>query len=238
MIHIVGLGPGVAAGRTHQADAALNAADVLVGYSAYIALIRDAFSEKEIFESGMRGEKARCVEALRRSREGKRVALVCSGDAQVYGMASLVMELAHEGDDIAVVPGVTAALSAAALMGAPLSGDYACVSLSDLLTPWPVIENRLLHAALGDFVLALYNPGSHKRVGHLAAACEVLLRVLPGETPCGVAQNIGRDGENCATCTLDALKDASVDMFTTVIVGNRTTYEKGGKLITPRGYPL
>lgn len=238
MIFVVGLGPGERQGRTGAASLALAAADVLVGYTAYIGLIRDEFPGKPVFATGMMSETERCREALRLSREGRNVAMVCSGDASVYGMASLLMELGGEGEAIEAVPGVTAALSASALLGAPLSGDMAIISLSDLLTPWAVIEKRLRAAAAGDFCMALYNPSSKRRRDHLERAMRVLLEAQPPSVPCGWAKNVGRPGQCKGLCRLDELHLIPADMFTTIIVGNRSTYQKGGRLITPRGYPL
>ena len=237
MIYVVGLGPGDAAHRTAAATEAIRRADVLVGYAAYIDLIRGEFQEKPAFENGMTGEVARCREALTLSREGRQVAVVCSGDASVYGMASLILELAGEADEIEVVPGdVTAALAASAALGAPLAGDLAIVSLSDLLTPWEVIERRLNAAAAGDFTIALYNPASMKRTGHLARAVDILLRHQPGDTPCGWVRNIARAAQAQKILTLAELRHEQVDMFTTVLVGNSQTRRVNGRLITPRGY--
>lgn len=236
MIYVVGLGPGEVRGQTLAARQAMEICDVLVGYRTYIDLIRDQFPDKPYFANGMRGEVARCREAVRLSESGKRVCVVCSGDAAVYGMASLVLELAGPGQRVEVVPGVTAALAASAALGAPLGGDFACVSLSDLLTPWTVIEKRLTAAALGDFCLALYNAGSLHRPEALRRACQVLLRHLSPATPCGWVRNIGRPGQEKKLCTLGELKGERVDMFTTVIVGCGATIQRDGLLITPRGY--
>lgn len=236
MIYVVGLGPGDAMMRTPAATEAVRRADILVGYAAYIDLIRAEFPEKPVFENGMMGEVARCQEALKLSRAGKTVAVVCSGDASVYGMASLILELSDEADEIEIVPGVTAALAASAMLGAPLSGDLAIVSLSDLLTPWAVIEKRLDAAGLGDFPIALYNPASRSRADHLQRAMDILLRHKPGDTPCGWVRNISRDGQEKKILTLAELRDEKVDMFTTVVVGNSQTILKNGRLVTPRGY--
>ena len=236
MIYVVGLGPGDAMMRTAAATEAIKRADILVGYAAYIDLIRQEFPAKPAFENGMTGEVERCREALRLSREGKTVAVVCSGDASVYGMASLMLELSDESDGVEIVPGVTAALAASALLGAPLSGDLAIVSLSDLLTPWAVIEKRLSAAGLGDFPLALYNPASRSRPDHLQRAVDILLRHKPGATSCGWVRNIARDGQEKKILTLAELRDERVDMFTTVIVGSSQTFLKSGRLITLRGY--
>lgn len=238
MIYVVGIGPGNAVFRTAAADSALNEADILVGYQTYIDLIRADFPLKPVYGTGMLGEAERCREALRLSREGKTVAVVCSGDAAVYGMASLILELAHDDEPVEVIPGVTAALSASAVLGAPLSGDMAIISLSDRLTPWELIEKRLAAAAQGDFCIALYNPASHQRKDHLARAVEVLLRYQPEALLCGWVRNIGRAEQSSRILTLGALREEAADMFTTVIVGSRSTIQKGNRLITPRGYRL
>ena len=176
--------------------------------------------------------------ALAAAAGGKTVAVVCSGDAGVYGMAGLIYELARQYPpvDVEVVPGVTAAQSGAAVLGAPLMHDFAVVSLSDLLTPWHAIEQRLLAAAEADFVLCLYNPASHGRPEHLAKACDILLRVRKAETVCGWVRNIGRPGEESGVLALGALRGFAADMFTTVFIGNSRTRELGGKMVTPRGY--
>lgn len=236
MIHVIGIGPGHSAGRTFEAHQAMSEADVLVGYTTYLDLLARDFPGKATFATGMRAERERCVEALRLSREGRRVAVCCSGDSQVYGMASLLLELADAQDEVAVIPGVTAALSAAACLGAPISGDFAVVSLSDLLTPWAVIEKRLRGAAAGDFVLALYNPGSHTRTGHLACACDILLETRSPDTACGLVRSIGREGQAQQLLTLAQLRDTPLDMLTTVIIGSSETMMKNGRLVTPRGY--
>ncbi len=238
MIQIIGIGPGGRPGRTIAADEALRRAEVIVGYTAYVELIRQEFPNTPCVSSSMRGERERCMRALELSRSGKRTAMVCSGDAQVYGMASLILELAEESDEIEVIPGVTAALSAAALLGAPLSGDFAVVSLSDQLTPWEVIERRLRAAAWGGFPLALYNPRSRHRPDHLARACAVLRETLPGNTVCGWVRNIGRAGMERRVLTLDELAKEQADMFTTIVVGSRETVMRFGGMLTPRGYRL
>ena len=236
MIIVVGLGPGDALHRTHRATQALESADVIVGYKLYVSLIRDEFPNTPTFETAMLGEVARCQKAVELSREGKRVCVVCSGDASLYGMASLLVELSDENDEIEVIPGVTAAVSASALLGAPLSGDVALISLSDLLTPWELITRRLQGATLGDFCIALYNPSSKKRKDYLARAAKILLDAGHPDSPCGIVRHIGREGEQTELCTLSDLLTAEVDMFTTVIIGNSITMAKEGRLVTPRGY--
>ncbi len=237
-LYVVGLGPGARAGMTFAAAAALDEADVLCGYKTYIELVRGAYPDKPVLRTPMTREEERCRMALEAAAGGQTVAVVCSGDAGVYGMAGLIYELAQQYPpvDIEVVPGVTAAQSGAAVLGAPLMHDFAVVSLSDLLTPWQAIERRLTAAAEADFVLCLYNPASHGRPGHLAKACACVLRVRAPETVCGWVRSIGRAGEESGLLTLDALQGFAADMFTTVFIGNSRTRELGGKMVTPRGY--
>lgn len=238
MIQVVGIGPGGKDGRTLEAVHALEAADILIGYTTYIDLLRDDFPHKPTFETGMRGEKERCAQALQISRTGKKVVLCCSGDAQVYGMAALLIEMAEESDDIRIVAGVTAALSGAAVLGAPLSGDFVVISLSDLMTPWAVIQRRLHAAALGDFVIVLYNPASKMRKEHLRRACDILLEQRSADTLCGWVRNIGREGQEKRIITLAQLRDSQLDMFTTVFIGSSETVVHMGRMLTPRGYRL
>ena len=236
---VVGLGPGGGPDLTGRAKAALEEADLIVGYTAYIELVRDAFPDKEFRATGMRREVDRCRMAVEEAAGGKTVAMVCSGDAGVYGMAGLIYEVAQEYPPIhiEVVPGITAACGGGALLGAPLTHDFAVVSLSDLLTPWEKIEKRLEAAAAADFVLCLYNPRSHSRKDYLQRACDILLRHKSPDTVCGYVQHIGRPGQRAVTTTLGQLRDnEEVDMFTTVFVGNEQTTLIGGKMVTPRGY--
>ncbi|WP_295625634.1 precorrin-3B C(17)-methyltransferase [uncultured Intestinimonas sp.] len=238
-VTVVGLGPGAGRDLTGRAREALEQADLIIGYTAYIALIREAFPEKEMRSTGMRREVDRCREAVEAAVSGKDVAMVCSGDSGIYGMAGLVYEVAQEYPpiDIEVVPGITAACGGAAVLGAPLTHDFAVVSLSDLLTPWDLIEKRLRCAAEGDFVLCLYNPASHSRPDHLKRACAILLDAGKApETVCGFVRNIGREGEASVLTTLEKLGEEPVDMFTTVFVGSSRTKVLSGKMVTPRGY--
>ena len=192
----------------------------------------------------MKQEAERCRLAFREAVKGNDVAMVCSGDAGIYGMASLMFEIKEElgeeasGIDIEVVPGITAASSGAAVLGAPLNHDFCVISLSDLLTPWELIEKRLRAAAEGDFAIAIYNPSSKKRHDYLQKACDILLETIEGTRPCGYVRSIGRDGEEYRTCTLAELRGEQVDMFTTVFIGNSQSRITGGRLITPRGYKL
>ena len=238
-VTVVGLGPGAGRDLTGRAREALEEAGLIVGYTAYLALIQDAFPDKELRATGMRGEVDRCRMAVEEAVAGKNVAVVCSGDAGVYGMAGLVCEVAqaYPPIDIEVVPGITAACGGAAVLGAPLTHDFAVVSLSDLLTPWEKIEARLTAAARADFVLCLYNPASKSRPDYLRRACDILLAAGKSpDTVCGTVRNIGRAGEEARILTLGRLRDTQVDMFTTVFVGNSQTKVLGGKMVTPRGY--
>ena len=245
---IVGIGPGEAAGRTAAADAALRAATDLVGYRLYLDLLGDAARGKALHGYELGEETARVRAALDLAAEGHAVALVSSGDAGIYAMASLVFELIERGGrpdweriEILGVPGISAMQAAAARLGAPLGHDFCAVSLSDLLTPWPVIERRLRAAAEGDFVVALYNPVSQRRRSQLVAARDILLAKRPPETPVALARNLGRAGERVTVTTLGALDPSQVDMLTVVLIGSTATRtvprpDGGAWVYTPRGY--
>ena len=245
-LYIAGIGPGGPEYMTRKAYRILQEADLIVGYTLYNDLLRREFPDKTYYSTAMTGERERCLYALRAAEAGRKAVVVCSGDSGVYGMASLVLELAKErGFDVEIeaVPGVTAALGAGALAGAAVSGDFAAVSLSDLLTPWNVIEKRLRTAASGDFVIALYNPGSRKRRDHLKRACEVIGQFRAWDTVCAVAERIGREGENVRFLSLEQLSSAAADMFMTILIGNSSTRMvrlSGGaeKMVTPRGYRI
>ena len=238
-VFVVGLGPGGGQFLTVQAQSALQQAEVLCGYTVYIDLVRPLYPEKECYATGMTRELDRCRWALDTARAGRDVALVCSGDAGVYGMASPLLELAeaYPDVDVEVVPGLTAALSGGAVLGAPLAHDFCVLSLSDRLTPWEVIEKRLACAAQGDFALALYNPSSKGRPDYLRRAVDILL--AHGKAPdtlCGWVRNIGREGQEKQLLPLSQLRDTEVNMFTTVFVGNAATRALNGRMVTPRGY--
>ncbi len=238
-IYIVGMGPGREEMMTGEALAALEQSDVIVGYTVYLDLLSGRFKGKELLSTPMRQEEKRCRMCFEEAKKGKKTALVCSGDAGIYGMASLMYEIGKEypQTELVVIPGITAASSGAALLGAPLNHDFCVISLSDLLTPWERIAQRLKAAAEGDFAIVLYNPSSRKRKGYLARACDILLSALEPGRPCGIVENIGREGTKTGICTLQELRDREVNMFTTVFIGNSTTEAIGGKLITKRGYP-
>lgn len=237
-VYAVGLGPGGEEFFTGQAKAAIEKSDVICGYTVYVDLVKDLFPDKEIFTTNMKQEIDRCRKALEIAESGKTVAMVCSGDSGVYGMAGLLIQLAPEYKDIEVevVCGVTAALSGSAVLGAPLGHDFCVISLSDLLTPWEVIEKRLRCAGEADFLIALYNPRSHKRVEHLNKACDILMESKSPDTVCGYVKNIGREGEEKHIVLLKDLADEPIDMFTTVFIGNSQTKVYGNQVVTPRGY--
>lgn len=234
------MGPGSPEGMTVRARQVLEACDVIVGYTVYVELLRAFLPDKSYRTTPMRQETQRCRMALEEASRGSRTAMVCSGDAGIYGMAGLIYELSGEYPEveIEVVPGVTAALGGSAVLGAAAGHDCCLISLSDLLTPWEMIERRLRAAALGDFVVCLYNPSSRKRSDYLERACRILLEEKPADTVCGIVRNISREGETAQVLTLDELLHTKVDMFSTVFIGNQETKVIRGKMVTPRGYRL
>ncbi len=239
-LYVVGIGPGDVTMLSGQARSVLEACDVIAGYTVYADLIRPAFPDKEYLTTGMTREKERCEAALREASKGRNVCIICSGDAGVYGMAGLTLEMAQQYPDVTVhvIPGITAALAGGALLGAPLGHDFAVISLSDRLTEWAFIEQRLRLSARAGLCMAIYNPASRNRPDYLAKACRILLEELPPETVCGMASNIGRDQEHMQVLTLGKLVTADADMFTTVFIGNGTTREIAGRMVTPRGYRI
>ena len=234
----MGIGPGSYEQMTIKAVRAMEESQVVVGYTVYADLMREYFPGKEWITTPMRQETERCLMAIEKAEAGMTVALICSGDAGVYGMSGLILELVGESDSpiVEVIPGVTAALSGGALLGAPLGHDFAVISLSDLLTPMELIEDRLLHAAKADLAICLYNPSSRKRSDYLRRACDIMLTAKKPETVCGIAKNIGREGESMELMTLSELRDTSTDMFTSVFIGNEKTKAVNGRMVTPRGY--
>lgn len=239
-LYVVGIGPGGIDQITPRAQAAIASSDIIAGYTTYIDLVRSWIGEKEILQTPMKQEIDRCTRARDAALSGKTVCMICSGDAGVYGMAGLLYEVCagYPEIDIEVIPGITAACSGAAVLGAPLVHDFAVVSLSDLLTPWETIAKRLDLASQADFCICLYNPSSKKRADYLQKACDIMLNSKAPDTPCGYVQNIGREGECGTVCTLAQLRNAAVDMFTTVFIGNSQTRVIDGKLVTPRGYAV
>lgn len=238
IIYVVGFGPGDKMYLTGQAKDAIENSDVVVGYSLYAELIKKIYPDKVYITTGMKQEIERCQICINEALAGRTVALVCSGDAGVYGMASPLLEIMENEDvEVVVVAGITAALSGAAGLGAPINHDFCLISLSDLLTPWESIEKRLRAAVEGDFAIVLYNPSSHKRKDYLMRACEIMMDAgASKDRICGYVENIGRVGEKKEILTLEKLKSTEVNMFTTVFIGNSLTYEKNGRMITKRGY--
>ena len=237
-IYVVGIGPGEYEQMTMRAANALQSCDVIVGYTVYVDLVKEHFPGKEFLTTPMRKEIERCQLAFDEAEKGKNVAMICSGDAGVYGMAGLKLEIGEGYPQISVevIPGVTAATGGAAVLGAPLIHDFALISLSDLMTPWEKIEKRLLCASEADFVICLYNPSSRKRHDYLQKACDLMMQHKSPETVCGTVQSIGRDGQTMQVMTLKELRDTQVDMFTTVFIGNSQTRNINGRMVTPRGY--
>lgn len=223
---------------TIRAAEILKDCDVIIGYTVYVDLVREHFPGKEFLTTPMKKEVDRCVLAFEEAEKGKKVAMICSGDAGVYGMAGLMYEVGvnYPGVELEIVSGVTAATGGAAVLGAPLIHDFCLISLSDLLTPWEKIEARLVNAAKADFVICLYNPSSKKRHDYLQKACDLMLPYKSEDTVCGLVSQIGREGENAQVLTLKELRDTKVDMFTTVFIGNSQTKNLNGRMVTPRGY--
>ncbi len=237
MLYIVGIGSGGISAMTEEAVLALEDSVLIVGYDLYIDMIKKHIKNKEFYSTPMKGERERCLYAIERAEKGENVSVISSGDSGIYGMASLIYELCADKDiEIRVVAGITAAVSGAALLGAPIGHDFAIISLSDLLTPFELIEKRLYHAAKADMAIVLYNPSSKKRREHLKKACRIIRQARDINVVCGYAENIGREGERAVVTDLDTLENTQVNMFTTVFIGNSTTRNIKGKMVTPRGY--
>lgn len=239
-LYVIGMGPGEPEMMCVKADRILQECDTIIGYTVYVNLLREAYPGKEFLTTPMTQEAKRCEMAFEEAAKGKKVAMVCSGDAGVYGMSGLMLEIGagYPEIEVEVVSGVTAALSGGAVLGAPLTHDFAVISLSDRLTPWDKIEKRLACAAEADFSICLYNPSSKGRPDYLKRACDILLQFLPEDRICGTVENIGREGEKAKLYTLQQLRDTQVNMFTTVFIGNSMTKEIGGRMVTPRGYRI
>ena len=222
---------------TIAAQEAVIRSELIVGYTKYVELVKEIFPDKEYASTGMKHERERVGFALKEAAN-KTVSLVCSGDSQLYGMAGLAYEMSmnYPHTDIEVIAGVTAAFSGGAVLGSPLTHDFAVISLSDLLTPMEKIQKRLECVADCDMVIVLYNPSSKTRADYLKKACDIILRHRPGKTICGYVRNIGREGQESRILTLSQLRETAVDMFTTVYIGNSETMAIGGKMVTPRGY--
>ena len=239
-LYVVGIGPGGYEQMTVKAVKVLEECDISVGYTVYVDLVAEHFAGKEMLTTPMRQEEKRCSMAFDEVMKGRNTAMICSGDAGVYGMSGLIYEISRDypGIEIEIVSGVTAALSGGAVLGAPLMHDFAVISLSDLMTPWTLIEKRLAAAASADMAICLYNPSSKKRRDYLNKACRIVMQSALPETVCGIVKQIGREGESCQVMTLQELSNYEADMFTTVFIGNSTTKVINGKMVTPRGYKL
>lgn len=238
---VVGIGPGNPLDRTHRAEQAIQAADLVAGYDLYIEHIQDLLTHQKVLSTGMMAEVERCRAALQAAQAGQQVALVSSGDAGVYGMAGLALEMAtREGFRVPIelIPGVSAANSGAARMGAPLMLDWACISLSDLMVDWETIRKRLQAVASADMVTALYNPRSRRRIRQLEETVEIFLEHRAPSTPVGIATAIGAPDEKIVLSTLERLCSEDVGMRSLVIIGNRSSRVEAGWFITPRGYTL
>ena len=241
MIYVIGIGPGCRDLMTQEAISAMEDAEVIVGYKTYIKLVEDFIKDKEVVQNGMRKEVDRCQDAIDIAKTGKKVAVISSGDAGIYGMAGLILELITKQEldiPVKVVPGVTASIGAAAVLGAPIMHDFCHISLSDLMTPWEVIEKRLRLAAEADFVICLYNPRSKGRSEHLANAFKIMGEFKDGSTPVGIVKDVGREDQEKFICTFDTMDFERVDMTTMGIIGNKSTYIHDDLMITPRGYTV
>jgi len=237
----VGIGPGSPWDRTRRAEQAIASSQIVVGYKRYLDLVKDLIQGKELISSGMRAEKERCRAALEKAEAGATVALVSSGDAGIYGMAGLAVEMASSlgiNVTIEIVPGVTAAGALAAKVGAPLMLDFACISLSDLLVPWEMIEQRLEAVAQADLVVALYNPRSKRRTNQLEQAGEIFRKHRPGSTPVAIGTALGTEEEVIVLADLDSFLRQEINMRSVVIIGNRSSRVIGGLFVTARGYRL
>ena len=238
-LYAVGFGPGGYEHMTAKAIDVIKNADIITGYTTYVEMLKKFFPDKEYVATPMTKEMDRCRMAIDLASEGKSVAMVSSGDSGIYGMAGILLEIANEKQsdvEIETVPGVTAASAAASVLGAPLMHDFAVISLSDLMTPFDRIMKRLDCAGAGDFIVCLYNPKSKKRVDYVEKAADILMKYRSADTPVGVVRHAGREEESSFLTTLGEIKDAPIDMFSIVIIGNSNTYVKDGKMITPRGY--
>lgn len=240
-LYVVGFGPGGYEHMTVKAVEAIKKADVVTGYTTYVEMLKEFFPDKHYIATPMMQEVKRCEMAVEEALKDQTVAMVSSGDSGIYGMAGIIYQVAAEKQadiEIETVPGVTAASAAASVLGAPLMHDFAVISLSDLMTPLDLIMKRVDCAGQGDLIVCLYNPKSKKRTGYVEQAADILMKYRDKETPVGIVRHAGRKGESSCITTLEHLKDADIDMFSVVIIGNSQTYVEGGRMITPRGYRL
>lgn len=238
-IYVIGIGPGNKENMTFRAYNSMEKSDVIIGHKTYVSLVEKIFENKIFIKSFMKKEIERCEETLRLAREGQIVSLISSGDAGVYGMAGIMLEIASgSGIEVEVVPGVTAATASASLVGAPIMHDSVTISLSDLLTDWELIKKRIELASKGDFVISLYNPKSKSRTKQIEEARDIMMKYKDSKIPVLIARNVGRIGENYEITDIENMLNCEINMFSTVIVGNSKTFVKNGKMITPRGYKV
>lgn len=240
-LYVVGFGPGGYEHMTAKAIDVIKKADVVTGYTTYVNLLKEYFPDKHYIATPMMQEVKRCEMAVEEAGKDQIVAMVSSGDSGIYGMAGIIYQVADEKNadiEIETVPGVTAASAAASVLGAPLMHDFAVISLSDLMTPLDLIRKRVDCAGQGDLIVCLYNPKSRKRTGYVEQVADILMKYRKPRTPVGIVRNAGRKDETMDITTLEELKDAEIDMFSIVIIGNSQTYVKNARMITPRGYSL
>jgi precorrin-3B C17-methyltransferase len=236
-LYVVGIGPGGKEHMTLKALETIMKCDVIVGYTFYIELIKDLVQGKRVIKTGMMGEIERCNKAIEEAGKGFDTCIISTGDAGLYGMAGPILELAKD-IEVEIIPGVTSSFCAAAEVGAPIMHDFCTISLSDLMTPWEIIEKRLHMAAEGDFVIALYNPKSKGRSEHINKAIEIISKYKGLSTPVALVKNAGREGNEKRVLTLETIDYDFIDMMTIVLIGNSNTAIENGKMITPRGYSL
>ncbi|SDK85473.1 cobalt-precorrin 3 C17-methyltransferase [Clostridium cochlearium] len=235
-LYVIGIGPGGLDHMTLKAVKAIEESEIIVGYTKYIDMVKSLIENKEVVSTGMKGEVERCKKALELSKD-KTVSIISTGDAGIYGMAGLILELKKD-ENVEIIPGVTASSSAASVLGSPIMHDNCNISLSDLMTPYELIKNRIELAAKGDFVISLYNPRSKGRPHYLRECLDIIKKYRKGNTPIGVVKNALREGQEITVTDLDSFNEEIVDMFSIVIIGNSQSYIKEGKFITPRGYSL
>lgn len=236
MLYILGIGSGNKENMTFACYEKIQSSDVIVGYDKYIEQIKDLIQDKEIYQSGMMNEIQRCKKAIEYTKAGKTVSVICSGDSGIYAMAGLIIELADEEIEIEVVPGITSSTLAASILGAPIMHDYCSISLSDLMTPIELINKRISLASQADFVIAIYNPKSKKRSQHLKNAVDIMLKYKDKKTVVGAVKKAYNKDQEVMIFTLDDIDYDKIDMNTILIIGNKTTYIKNGKIVTRRGY--
>lgn len=236
-LYVIGIGPGGLDHMSLKAKSVLEEVDAVIGYVKYIDMVKPLIEGKEVYANGMRGEEARCIEALKLS-ETKNVAVISTGDSGIYGMAGLILELKEDKHNVEVIPGITASSAAGSILGAPLMHDNCNISLSDLMTDYELIKKRIQLAAEGDFIISLYNPKSKGRPHYLSEAMEIIRKYRKEDTPVGIVKHALRDGQECHITTLGEFTDEKVDMMSIVVIGNSQSYMKNGLFITPRGYKL